>query len=155
MFRSSASSSDSILSYWISRSTAAKRLLITVTGRAKIMIPLIIVTAATSLPRGRTGTWSPYPTVVAVTMDHQKEAGMDVKGFGSTQKHFTTTGGSPRSPGSAEGDPAGSNSKVPFEERRRHPPSSPSRQRSYPYSDVTPATSSQPSTRHPSSSNSA
>mmetsp|Transcript_121760 Transcript_121760/g.295484 ORF Transcript_121760/g.295484 Transcript_121760/m.295484 type:complete len:204 (+) Transcript_121760:194-805(+) len=90
-FLSMAPNSASIFSCWISRSTRAKFVPITVMGSARMTIPLTMVKIATSLPILVTGTSSPYPTVVIVTKHHQKVAGMLVNGLGSLHTHVTSS----------------------------------------------------------------
>ena len=46
------------------------------TGMARVSTPVMAHAAPTSLPRGPTGTLSPYPTVVIVMIAHQKASGM-------------------------------------------------------------------------------
>jgi hypothetical protein len=53
------------------------------TGMATTRMPDSDASAAMKRPAGVTGKTSPYPTVVIVTMHHQKAAGMDWKGEGT------------------------------------------------------------------------
>ena len=50
-------------------------------GRARSKTDVIMVRKATNLPHGVTGTLSPYPTVINVTMHHQKLAGILLYGL--------------------------------------------------------------------------
>mmetsp|Transcript_30978 Transcript_30978/g.77574 ORF Transcript_30978/g.77574 Transcript_30978/m.77574 type:complete len:244 (-) Transcript_30978:1478-2209(-) len=50
-------------------------------GSASSSTEASMATHATSLPSDVTGTSSPYPTVISVTMTHQKLSGMDLNGL--------------------------------------------------------------------------
>mmetsp|Transcript_12093 Transcript_12093/g.25413 ORF Transcript_12093/g.25413 Transcript_12093/m.25413 type:complete len:211 (+) Transcript_12093:695-1327(+) len=52
---------------------------ITEMGRARMMTEASMVREATIRPKSDRGTASPYPTVISVTMHHQKLAGMERK----------------------------------------------------------------------------
>ena len=49
-----------------------------------------IARLATRRPAPVTGTWSPYPTVMSVTIVHQKESGMDLYGLDTRSHPFTS-----------------------------------------------------------------
>mmetsp|Transcript_85346 Transcript_85346/g.241906 ORF Transcript_85346/g.241906 Transcript_85346/m.241906 type:complete len:219 (+) Transcript_85346:764-1420(+) len=73
-------SASSLRSSFQADQTSLKFIEITLMGMARTRIPTIMVQAATTRPRAVTGYSSPYPTVVNVTMHHQKQWGMLTKG---------------------------------------------------------------------------
>lgn len=48
-------------------------------GNARMMMDESIVLVAINRPTGVSGTASPYPTVISVTIHHQNASGMDLK----------------------------------------------------------------------------